>query len=240
MSSQQQVLDLLHRWAGAELHGDADAFDDLLSADFTGIGPVGFVLDKHQWAGRHRGDLTNHHFEIREPHVRLHGDSAIVGGVQEQRTSVMGRQVDDSFRLTLLAVRQDDRWVIANIQLSGPLQSPSAPPPFARQAGPASREELQAAIKGESVTVVDALPAPVYRRRHLPGALNLTAEDASRSAAELLPDRSAPIVAYSTDTACERGPALVAELKRLGYRNVRLYADGIEDWAGAGLPLESA
>ena len=130
--SEQQVLDLVHRWAQAELHGDADAFEDLLSADFAGIGPVGFVLNKQQWAGRHRGDLKNHHFEVLEPSVRLHGDTAIVGGVQEQRTTARGHDIDNSFRLTLVAVRQDGRWVIANIQLSGPLQSPDTPPPFAR------------------------------------------------------------------------------------------------------------
>ncbi|NUW31934.1 DUF4440 domain-containing protein [Nonomuraea sp. SMC257] len=239
MSSETQVLDLVNRWAEAELHGDADAFDDLLGADFAGIGPVGFVLDKGQWAGRHRGDLKNHHFAILQPSVRLHGDTAIVGGIQEQRTSVRGHDVDHSFRLTLVAVRRGDDWVIANIQLSGPLQDPSAPPPFARPGGRVARDELRASIEAKAVTVVDALPAAPYRRRHLPGALNLTAEDAAGSAGELLPDRTAPIVAYSTDADCDRGPALVAELTRLGYANVRLYADGIEDWAAAGLPLET-
>lgn len=131
--THDQVLDLVCRWVRAELDGDADAFDALLADDFAGIGPVGFVLDRQQWAARHRGDLKNHHFEILDPRARLHGDAAIVGGVQEQRTSVMGHEVNDSFRLTLVAVRQDDRWLIANIQLSGPLQPPSAPPPFARE-----------------------------------------------------------------------------------------------------------
>ncbi|MFG1704354.1 nuclear transport factor 2 family protein [Nonomuraea sp. M3C6] len=134
--SEQQVLDLVHRWTQAELHGDADAFDGLLSEDFAGIGPVGFTLDKQQWAGRYRGDLKNHHFEVHEPQVRFHGDTAIVSGVQEQRTTVMGHDVNDSFRVILVAVRQDDRWLIANIQLSGPLQSPGGPPPFAREGGP--------------------------------------------------------------------------------------------------------
>ncbi|NUW41920.1 rhodanese-like domain-containing protein [Nonomuraea rhodomycinica] len=102
-----------------------------------------------------------------------------------------------------------------------------------------SRDELRAALEAKAVTVVDALPAAPYRRRHLPGAVNLTAFDAAGSAGALLPDRSAAIVAYSTDAGCDRGPALVAELTRLGYADVRLYADGIEDWAAAGLPLET-
>ncbi|GII31951.1 SgcJ/EcaC family oxidoreductase [Planotetraspora mira] len=246
--SRQQILDLVNRWAQAEMDGDVDAYDDLLAADFAGIGPVGFTLGKQQWAARHRGALKNHHFEILEPQVRFYGDTAIVAGVQDQRTTAMGSDVSGSFRLTLVAVRRDERWLIVNIQLSGPLQSPADPPPFTRdghaaeQGAPAgvtiSRAELRSAMDAGTVTVVDGLPEPAYRRRHLPGALNLTAEDAAKSADDLLPDRSVAIVAYSTDSACTRGPDLVAELKRLGYRDVRLYAEGIEGWTRSGLPVE--
>jgi rhodanese-related sulfurtransferase len=102
------------------------------------------------------------------------------------------------------------------------------------------RAALQRAIEDGTVIVVDALPEPAYRRRHLPGALNLTAEDAPAAAGSVLPDLAHPIVAYSTDESCERGPALVAALDDLGYQRVRLYAGGIEDWVGAGLPIEKA
>jgi rhodanese-related sulfurtransferase len=99
-----------------------------------------------------------------------------------------------------------------------------------------SRDEIRSG-QG-SLTVVDALPAGAYRRRHLPGALNLTEEDAADRAAEVLPDRSAPVVVYSTDQDCDRGPGLATRLEELGYTDVRLYSAGIEDWAGAGLPLD--
>jgi rhodanese-related sulfurtransferase len=33
---------------------------------------------------------------------------------------------------------------------------------------------------------------------------------------------------------------MAARLRTLGYTNVRLYRDGIEDWVGAGLPVESS
>jgi rhodanese-related sulfurtransferase len=101
-----------------------------------------------------------------------------------------------------------------------------------------SRSDLQAAIDTRSVTIVDALPPRAYRRRHLPGAVNLAAEDIDR-AAEVLPDKGAAIVVYSTDEACSRGPELVRLLEGHGYRNVLIYVGGIEDWAGAGLPLSA-
>ncbi|MVZ99686.1 DUF4440 domain-containing protein [Actinomadura sp. LD22] len=236
--SRQEILDLVHRFADAELTGDKAAYERLLGPDFTGIGPVGFVLDGRQWAGRH-DDLTNHAFEIIDPHVRLYGDAAIVTAVQRQRTTARGHDASGSFRLTLVAVRDGDRWTIANLQLSGPLRQPPAPPAEPADAATISRAELSAAIGAGTAVAVDALPAPAYDRRHLPSALNLTAEDAPASAAGVLPDRAARIVVYSTDTSCTRGPDLAAELKRLGYRNVRLYAEGIEDWVAAGLPVES-
>ena len=91
-----------------------------------------------------------------------------------------------------------------------------------------------------TAVVVDALPAAPYSRRHLPGALNLVIDEADTRAAEVLPDRSATIVTYSTDDACGRGEALAERLSALGYTDVRVYKDGIEDWVGAGLPIEKA
>jgi rhodanese-related sulfurtransferase len=102
-----------------------------------------------------------------------------------------------------------------------------------------SRSDLQAAVNTRSVTIVDALPAGAYRRRHLPRAVNLAAEDIDR-AAEVLPDKAAAIVVYSTDETCTRGPELSRLLDGLGYRDVRIYSDGIEDWVSAGLPVDTA
>jgi hypothetical protein len=130
-----QVLDLIRRLAAAELAGDVDAYDHLLTAGFTGIGPVGFVLTGEQWAGRHLGDLHNDEFEVLDPHVWLYGDpahTAVVEAVQRQKTTAMGRDVSGSFRLGMVAVRDAQGWRIAHLQLSGPLIKPGEMPPFAR------------------------------------------------------------------------------------------------------------
>lgn len=103
-----------------------------------------------------------------------------------------------------------------------------------------TREELRAAIDEGAVTVVDALPAAPYARRHLPGAVNLVEDDAETRAPEVLPDPAAPIVTYSTSVTCGRGESLAARLEQLGYGDIRVYSDGIEDWVAAGLPVESS
>jgi mannose-6-phosphate isomerase-like protein (cupin superfamily) len=101
-----------------------------------------------------------------------------------------------------------------------------------------SRDELHAGIDAGSVTVVDALPPAPFGRRHLPGAVNVVAEDADEHVRAALPDPAAAIVTFSTDDHCTRGPELAARLRELGYRDVRTYDGGIEDWIAAGLPVE--
>lgn len=103
-----------------------------------------------------------------------------------------------------------------------------------------TRQELQSAIDAGHVTVVDALPPAPFSRRHLPGALNLTTEDSHERIHAALPDRATPIVTYSTDDTCTRGPDLAARLRALGYTDVRTYPGGIEDWIAAGLPIQRA
>jgi uncharacterized protein (TIGR02246 family) len=134
---RHEVLDLVQRWAKVERAGDPDGYGSLLSADFTAIGPVGFVLDKQQWAARHRGDLRNEHFEIEDPTVRHYGaDTAIVTAIQDQVTKVNGHNTSGRFRLVVVAVRSDDHWSIANIQLSGPMRAPGEMPDFAKKEKP--------------------------------------------------------------------------------------------------------
>ena len=104
---------------------------------------------------------------------------------------------------------------------------------------PITRDELQSAIDDRAAIVLDALPAAPYGRRHLPGALNLVVDDVDADAARLLPDKNATVVTYSTDATCGRGEALAERLEGLGYTDVRVYREGIEDWVGAGLPVET-
>ena len=100
--SELQVLDLLQRWADVELRGEADGYGDLLTSDFLGNGPVGFVLTADQWANRHRGDLNNDEFQVQDPHVRIYrGDTAVVEAVLRQKTTAMGRDTSGSFRLVV-------------------------------------------------------------------------------------------------------------------------------------------
>lgn len=102
-----------------------------------------------------------------------------------------------------------------------------------------TREELQAGLDAGTLILVDALPESYYAQQHLPGAVNLVADDVDTRAAGLLPDKHAAIVTYCSNRACPNSGQVAARLKGLGYANVRKYPDGIQDWVEAGLPTET-
>jgi rhodanese-related sulfurtransferase len=102
-----------------------------------------------------------------------------------------------------------------------------------------SRAELQAGLDAGTLTAVDALPESYYARQHLPGAVNLVADDVPTRAADLLPDRDAAIVTYCTGPTCANSGHVATALTKLGYTDVRKYAEGLEDWVEAGLPTET-
>ena len=102
-----------------------------------------------------------------------------------------------------------------------------------------TRDELEAGLDAGTITAVDALPESYYDQQHLPGALNLVAVDVETRAAQLLPNKDAAIVTYCSNPSCQNSSQVAATLERLGYTNVRKYADGIQDWTEAGLPTHT-
>jgi uncharacterized protein (TIGR02246 family) len=126
MTTNDEVLDLVRRWAAAEQQNDAGLLEGLLADDFVGVGPAGFVLGRQQWLARFGNGLENRAFAVEDPQVRDYGTAAVVVGVQAQETSFQGNDNSGRFRLTLIAVRPTDRWLVAGVHI-GPLQ-PAGPP----------------------------------------------------------------------------------------------------------------
>ncbi|HVW44501.1 MAG TPA: DUF4440 domain-containing protein [Amycolatopsis sp.] len=124
MNTQQQILDLGRRWAEAEQRGDTATLDALTVADFTLVGPLGFVLRKPEWLQRYEtGGLVTHSLAWDETTVRDYGETAVVVGRHTQRAEYRGTPADGSFRGTHIVVREGGEWRLAGIHLS-----PIAPP----------------------------------------------------------------------------------------------------------------
>ena len=100
-----------------------------------------------------------------------------------------------------------------------------------------TREELRRAIEANSVTVVETLRAEHFAQGHLPGAIHIHFEQIADRAPDLLPDKGAAIVTYCSNLACRNSEIAANQLAKLGYTNVRKYAEGKQDWDEAGLEL---
>jgi ketosteroid isomerase-like protein len=131
MTARTDVLGLVERWAAAEQDNDAGALDGLLADDFVGVGPLGFVLGRDLWLARFGNGLENRSFVVEDAQVRDYGTAAVVVGVLAQETSFQGGDNSGRFRLSLVAARPGDRWLLANAHI-GMLQEPAGRPPEPR------------------------------------------------------------------------------------------------------------
>jgi len=123
---EQEVLRLAEAWTTAELRGDTAFLETLLTDDFIGIGPLGFMLTQQEWLARHRsGDLKYEAFNLDEVKVRVYNDAAILIGRQVQNAAYRGNPIQGQFRTTLVFVRQQGQWRLASLQLSTIGQPPS-------------------------------------------------------------------------------------------------------------------
>jgi ketosteroid isomerase-like protein len=121
--SDDRVPELVRRWAEAESRSDADALDALMADDVMVVGPRGVVLDRRRCLERYRsGALRTESFAWSDVRVREYGPTAVVVGVVTRRATYRGRDTSGRFRVTQIAVRQEDgRWRCAGLQFSGPI-----------------------------------------------------------------------------------------------------------------------
>ena len=127
--AEQEVLRLADAWATAELRGDTAFLERILTGDYTGIGPLGFMLTKQEWLVRHQaGDLKYESFSLDEVKVRVYNnDAAVLTGRQVQNGAYRGNSIQAQFRTTLVFVRLQGQWQLASLQLSTIGQPPNMP-----------------------------------------------------------------------------------------------------------------
>ena len=120
----------LAAWADAERTGDATTSDRLLTDDFVGIGPVGFVLPKQVWLHRHDGGgLRYDELSLDEVSTREYGDCAVTTARWNARGTARGNPIPESTRATLVTVRDGDAWRLATIHFSYIVDAPGGPGP---------------------------------------------------------------------------------------------------------------
>jgi rhodanese-related sulfurtransferase len=98
-----------------------------------------------------------------------------------------------------------------------------------------SREELKEKLdRAEDIKLVFSLSVSRYRAKHIPGSIHF---DKLEEALQVL-DNDDEIIVYCANPLCPASIAAYHFLIGHGYKNVRRYAGGLQEWEDAGYPLE--
>ena len=116
-------------WTAAERDADRVTLDGLLTEDFLAVGPLGFLLTKADWLGRHAsGDLRYTSFDLDEMTVRTHGDTVIVTARHTAQGTYRGNPIPEALRASLILVGVGQTWQLAGVHLSFMAGTPGSPP----------------------------------------------------------------------------------------------------------------
>lgn len=96
-------------------------------------------------------------------------------------------------------------------------------------------DELLARIKAKNVVVLDVRPEKEFNNGHIPGAINIPAEELSKRSAKL--PKNKEYVAYCRGPFCVFADEAVSLLTKKGFKAKRLI-EGFPDWKLKGLPVE--
>jgi rhodanese-related sulfurtransferase len=97
--------------------------------------------------------------------------------------------------------------------------------------------DLKTAMTSQKVVLLDANGTDSWQSGHIPGAIDFAAKQ--DNLAKVLPqDKNVLVVAYCGNPQCPAYRAAAAAAKKLGYKNIKHLAAGIQGWKGAGEKTE--
>lgn len=101
-------------------------------------------------------------------------------------------------------------------------------------------EELKQKIDNkEDFTLVEVLGPNDFDDYHLPGAINVPADDKfPEEIQKVIPDKNRSVVLYCRNKECAASPRAAGQMEAVGYTDVSHYEAGKQAWKGQGLPTE--
>ncbi len=90
------------------------------------------------------------------------------------------------------------------------------------------------------VVILDARSAKWDDGKRIPGAKSLTSEAGLADIRKYVKSQDQLIVTYCGGLTCPASKNLSEHLKKLGFKNVLEYPEGIKGWVEAGHPVENA
>ncbi len=91
-----------------------------------------------------------------------------------------------------------------------------------------------------SACFVDARSEYVYYKSHIKGAISLSDSRFDEQFPDFRQTKAIEtlIVVYCAERSCGKARSVAKKLMKNGYRNVKVFPDGLIEWAHAGLPMD--
>lgn len=99
-------------------------------------------------------------------------------------------------------------------------------------------EEADALFRKELALFVDSREAEDFAGGSIPGAINIPTSAYREGHAPLMAPKGSLLVVFCSGGDCELSHELARLLVKDGYRKVRVYVGGFEEWEAMGMPVE--
>lgn len=101
-----------------------------------------------------------------------------------------------------------------------------------------STEELKGMMdSGQSFVIVNVLDNASYENEHICGSINIPVQEIEKDGPRLL-NRDETVVVHCSGPACTASITAGTKLETIGYKDIRVFRGGIEEWKKAGHCLE--
>jgi len=107
---EKALLQLERDWTQASVKADAAALGKILADDWVGQGPFGTMTKAQTLAELKSGDSKTDSITLGDMKVRIFGDTAIVAGSDDEKSSYKGKDTSGRYTWTDVFVKRKGHW----------------------------------------------------------------------------------------------------------------------------------
>jgi ketosteroid isomerase-like protein len=118
-NAEQVIKQLEDDWLAALVKGDYDTYDRIVASDWMITGPEGDIQTKAEFmADWKAGVFKAESMKNDELKVRIYGDTAVVFGLETEKSTYKGKDTSGQYRFTDVLVKRGGRWQAVSTHLS--------------------------------------------------------------------------------------------------------------------------
>ena len=98
--------------------------------------------------------------------------------------------------------------------------------------------EVRQKLHSDGDTIlINPLGRESFKAKHIPGSINIPADEIEDQAKQVLPDKNQEIIVYCASPGCPASPQAAQKLTDLEYHNVYDFEAGLTGWLNEGYEL---